>query len=135
MLMRMLVVRAENGKIVETTTYEGDLKKVLKEVISKALELWDPEKSDLVVMRHNQDINVKLPITPQQFERYSQFNLRRAGNVAIFTVPVYVISFENEWSGESLRDTKVFVVAPYVDEIVESAVKQLAVEITSPSEE
>jgi len=133
--MKILVVRAEYGKIVETYVKEGELVQVLKETVMRTLNLWNPEKSDLIVMKHSQDINVKIPITPQQFECYKRFNLRRAGNVAIFTIPVYVISFENEWSGESLRDTKVFIVAPYVDEIVENAVKQLASEITSVSEE
>ncbi|NPA97631.1 MAG: DUF2286 domain-containing protein [Crenarchaeota archaeon] len=134
--MRILIIRSENGNIVETVIVEGDLSVVLKDVVRKVLEMWEPTKSDLVVMRHNHDISVKLPITPQQFESYSKFNLRRTGNMATFTIPVYVISYENEWTEDgNLRDTKVFLVAPYVDDVVKSSVEELAKEITSGGEE
>ncbi len=133
--MKILIIRSENGEVIETSVAEGKLTEILKDVVRKVLELWDPTKSDLVVMRHSHDINVKLPITPQQFESYSKFNLRRTGNVATFTIPVYVISYENEWSEEGLRDTKVFVVAPYVDDVVKKAVEDLAREITKLNSE
>jgi len=134
--MRILIVRSENGEVVESTVVEGDLAEVLKSIVRKVLELWDPTRSDLVVMRHSHDISVKLPITPQQFENYSKFNLRRTGNMATFTIPVYVVSYENEWTSEGgLRDTKVFVIAPYVDDVVKEAVESLAREITKVSEE
>ncbi len=134
--MQILIVRSENGEVVESTVVEGDLAEVLKSIVRKVLELWDPTRSDLVVMRHSHDISVKLPITPQQFENYSKFNLRRTGNMATFTIPVYVVSYENEWTSEGgLRDTKVFVIAPYVDDVVKEAVESLAREITKVSEE
>ncbi len=134
--MQILILHVERGEVKERTIVEGEITEVVKNVVTKALNLWNPEASDLVVMRHRQEIQVKLPITKEQYERYSKFGLRRAGDKAVFEVPVYVVSYENEWVGEDLVDTKVFIIAPLVDEIVSREIENLAKMITTvPSEE
>jgi len=129
--MKILVLRVENGEVKERTVVEGDLHAVLRSTVVKALDYWDPTKSDLVVMRHSHEIQVQLPLTKEQYELYSKFKLRRLGDRAAFTIPLYVVSYENEWRGEELVDTKIFVVSPYIDSRVEEEITKLATTITS----
>jgi len=128
--MRILILRAEYGEVKEKNVVEGEISSILKDVVKKALELWDPKKSDLIVMRHSHEMQVKLPISKEQYLLYSKFNLRRQGDKAVFEIPLYVISFENQWMGEELIDSKVFIVAPYVDDYTEQELKRLAQSIT-----
>lgn len=128
--MRILILRAEYGEVKEKNVVEGEISSILKDVVKKALELWDPKKSDLIVMRHSHEMQVKLPISKEQYLLYSKFNLRRQGDKAVFEIPLYVISFENQWMGEELIDSKVFIVAPYVDDYTEQELERLAQSIT-----
>ncbi|HID80176.1 MAG TPA: DUF2286 domain-containing protein [Ignisphaera sp.] len=128
--MRILILRAEYGEVKEKNVVEGEISSILKDVVKKALELWDPKKSDLIVMRHSHEMQVKLPISKEQYLLYSKFNLRRQGDKAVFEIPLYVISFENQWMGEELVDSKVFIVAPYVDDYTEQELERLAQSIT-----
>ncbi|MCS7112111.1 MAG: DUF2286 domain-containing protein [Ignisphaera sp.] len=133
--MKLLIIRAENGEIKDKQIAEGDFNNVLKNVILKTLELWDPVKSDLIIVRHKQEIIVKLPIKRGQYETYSQFNLKRKGDSASFEIPVYLISFENQWIDDNIIDSKVFVVSPYVDDYVTDKIVELAKNVTSQKEE
>ncbi len=133
--MKVLVLRAEYGEIKEKSVIEGDMPAILKEVVKKALELWDPRRSDLIVVRHSHDMQVKLPISKEQYMLYSKFNLRRQGDRAVFEIPLYVVSFENQWVGEDLVDARVFIVAPYIDNYTEQELEKLARTITSGGEE
>ena len=128
--MKILILRAEYGEVKEKNVVEGEISTVLKDVVKKALELWDPKKSDLIVVRHSHEMQVKLPISKEQYLLYSKFNLRRQGDKAIFEIPLYVISFENQWMGEELVDSKVFIVAPYIDNYTEQELEKLAQSIT-----
>ena len=128
--MKILILRAEYGEVKEKNVVEGEISTVLKDVVKKALELWDPKKSDLIVVRHSHEMQVKLPISKEQYLLYSKFNLRRQGDKAIFEIPLYVISFENQWIEEELVDSKVFIVAPYIDNYTEQELEKLAQSIT-----
>uniref|UniRef100_A0A7C5TKD7 DUF2286 domain-containing protein n=1 Tax=Ignisphaera aggregans TaxID=334771 RepID=A0A7C5TKD7_9CREN len=132
--MKLLIIRAENGEIKDKQVTEGEFNAVLKNVVIKALELWDPSKSDLITVKHKQEIMVKLPITREQYEIYAQFNLRRKGDSAFFEIPVYLISFENQWIDDNIMDSKVFIVSPYIDEYVSEKIVELAKNITSQEE-
>lgn len=132
--MKLLIVRAEEGEVKDSQIVEGELNNTLKNVVIKTLELWDPIKSDLIIVRHRHEITVKLPIKREQYEAYLQFNLRRKGDTATFEVPVYLVSFENQWIGENIVDSKVFVVSPYIDDYVAEKVIELAKNITSQKE-
>jgi len=133
--LKILILRAEYGEIKEKMISEGDFNKILKEVIIRTLDLWDPNKSDLIVVRHSQEITIKLPIKKEQYDLYSQFNLRRKGDYASFDVPLYLVSFENQWIDNNIIDSKVFVVSPYIDDYVSERIEELAINITSPESE
>lgn len=126
---------SENGAIKSVEKVEGELSQAIKRAVLKSMEDWDVTKSDLMVMRDLYPVSVKLPLTKEQYERYSGYNLRRAGGEATFEVPVYFISYENEWRGESYVDRKVAVVAPIVDDFVEKAIFELAENATKEPEE
>ncbi len=130
--MKILIIRAEYGEIKEKKVVEGEPAKVLKEVVAKALEMWNPSQSDLVVVRHTHEVRVKLPLSKEQYQLYSRYNLRKVGSdMAAFDVPLYVVSYENRWVGEDLVDSRVFIVAPYLDDNVASTIEELAKSITS----
>ena len=129
--MKVLVLRAELGEIKEKNIVEGEFNNVLKDVVMKALTIWEPQKSDLIVMRHKHEISIKLPIRKEQYDLYSQLNLRRKGDVATVEVTVYLVSFENQWIDDNIIDSKVFIVAPYIDEFISEKIEELARGITS----
>jgi len=130
--LKILVLRAELGEIKEKNVVEGDFNNVLKDVVMKALSLWEPQKSDLIVVKHRHEINIKLPIKKEQYDLYSQLNLRRKGDVATIEVLIYLVSFENQWIDNDIIDSKVFLVAPYIDDFISEKIEDLAKGITSP---
>jgi len=130
-----LVVRVEEGKIVEKKVIPKKLDVTLREVILGVLNEWNPETSDLLVIRHRQEFTVRLPLSKEQYLKYSKFNLRRVENMAVFEVPLYVISFENRNIDDKLQDTKVYIVAPYIDDFVSDQIAKLGIDITTAVEE
>ncbi|NHV45958.1 MAG: DUF2286 domain-containing protein, partial [Candidatus Verstraetearchaeota archaeon] len=86
-----LVIRAREGKIVEKTKVPGDLKEVIKKKVMECISLWDVEKADFTVIRDPQyPISVGLPLTKEQYELYSKYNMSRTSEgTVIFYVPVY----------------------------------------------
>lgn len=133
--MKLMVIRSEEGEIKDQRIVEGELEQILKDVVVRSLELWDPQRSDLVVIRHKHEVSLKLPLKREQYELYSRFNLKRVGDKAVFEMPIYVVSYENEWIEDNIRDSKVFIVAPYIDEETANNIIELAKSITSSEEE
>lgn len=133
--MKILIIKSEEGEIKDKQIAEGELEQVVKEVVIRALSLWNPQRSDLVVVKHKHEVALPLPITKEQYELYSRFNLKRFGDRAIFEIPIYIVSYENEWIEDNIRDSKVFIVTPYVDEATANDITELAKSITSVSEE
>jgi len=134
MSTKIIIIEADRGSIKHRELREGNLEEVVKEVTVEVLNLWDPTKSDLIVMRHEHDIEVPLPLTKDQYERYLKYNLRRVSQEkAKFTIPLYIISYDNEWIGEDVVDNKVRVVAPYIDDITVKELEELAISTTKKS--
>ncbi|MCQ5337348.1 MAG: DUF2286 domain-containing protein [Candidatus Methanomethylicia archaeon] len=129
-----LVIRAREGKIVEKTKVPGDLKEVIKKKVMECISLWDVEKADFTVIRDPQyPISVELPLTKEQYELYSKYNMSRTSEgTVIFYVPVYIISFDNEYTDENYIDKEVIVIAPALDEKAEEAIIELAIQTTTP---
>jgi hypothetical protein len=129
-----LVIRAREGKIVEKTKVPGDLKEIIKKKVMECISLWDVEKADFTVIRDPQyPISVELPLTKEQYELYSKYNMSRTSEgTVIFYVPVYIISFDNEYTDENYIDKEVIVIAPALDEKAEEAIIELAIQTTTP---
>jgi len=130
--LKIIVARSKQGKLEEVSIAEGELKTKVREVVEEALRLWDMETSDFIVMRDRYTMQVKLPLTKEQYEEYSKYDLRRlSGSEAEVRIPIYVISFNNEWRGEDYVDKEVYVVAPYVNEEQAEDIKELASNATA----
>jgi len=130
----IVILWSENGIIKSSEKVRGDLRKVVKEAVRRSVDFWDADKSDLVVLRDIYPMSVKLPLTKEQYDKYASYNLRRAGDEATFEVPVYFISYDNEWKGDSYVDHKMVVVAPRIDDFVEKALCELAESSTKETE-
>ncbi len=127
-----MVVRAENGKIVDSQIIDGEIIDVVKKVAAKAIEEWDPEFSDYIVMKDKYEVSLKLPLTKEQFERFRKFGLRRTSDgYATFDIPVYVISFENQWVENDYVDRKIYLVSIYVDDNIKKELEDWAASSTS----
>ena len=132
MVEKVLVVRAEEGRVVEEKVVEGDMASVVKDIVAKALKEWKPPESDFVVVRENYRVTVDLPLSSEEYERYSRYGLRRtSGGQAEFEIPVYLVSFANEWRGEDYRDRKIYLVAVYVDDKLRGEMASWAAESTA----
>ena len=131
---KILVIRAEEGKVVEDNVIEGDMAETVRQVASRALREWEPRDSDFVIVREKYRVTVDLPLSSEDYDRYSKYGLRRtSGGQAEFEIPVYLVSFANEWSGEDYRDRKIYVVAVYIDDKLRKEMADWAAESTGSS--
>jgi len=119
------------GKVNQTKRLQGELKTTLRKTVEEALEKWNFEASDFSVIKDEYPITLQPPLKREQVDRYMNYNLRRdTGGTATFTVPVYIISFDNTVLEESYLDNQVFVVTTAIDEFVEKEVTEYARAIT-----
>lgn len=135
-MSKTLVLRSREGSLVSKTTIDSEIAQAVRKVVAGAVSLWAIETSDFIVIRDVYPVSVKLPISKEQYELYSKYDMSRTTNGSVmFNVPVYVISFDNEWQEEDYVDKEVIVVAPVVDEKVEDIITELAIEATKPKED
>ena len=132
----IIVVRSREGVLVSKTKQAGDMKEVVKKQVVEALSLWPLDRADFTVIRdHQYPVSVKLPISKEQYDLYSKYDMSRTTNGSImFHIPVYIISFDNEYRDDNYIDKEVLVVAPLIDQKVEEAIVELAVESTKPAQ-
>jgi glucose/mannose-6-phosphate isomerase len=57
--VKVLVVRAEKGKVIMSEVIEGELYDVIKKYVSIASSEWDPRVSDFVVVREDLNVDVE----------------------------------------------------------------------------
>ncbi|MBC7120106.1 MAG: DUF2286 domain-containing protein [Candidatus Methanosuratus sp.] len=135
-MSKTLVLRSKEGLLVSKATVDGTIAQVVRNVVIDAVSLWSVDKSDFIVIRDMYPVSVKLPISKEQYDLYSKYDMSRTTNGSVmFNVPVYVISFDNEWQEEDYVDKEVIVVAPVVDQKVEEIITELAVEATKPNDQ
>ncbi len=132
---KIAVISSEKGKASIIERYEGKLNEIVRNVAKKALEIWDLNRSDFIIIRDKYPVEVNLPITKEEYEIYSKYNLRRTSSkTASFELPVYIISYDNEWAEENYKDYKVLVVVPDVGENIMKEVVNWAAEMTLEKE-
>lgn len=136
-MAQIVIVRAREGNLVSKNMVEGEFKEVVKKTVSDALSLWLIDSADFTVIRDPQyPVTAKAPITKEQYDLYSKYDLQRTTNGSVmFHLPVYIISFDNVYLEDSYLDREVLVVAPYVDKIAEEHIIELALESTKPPQE
>jgi len=116
--VKVLVVRAEIGKVVMSEVVEGELYDVIKKYVSIASLEWDPRVSDFVVIREDLNVDVEGSLEEVVLEYLrSHGSLEEGEGVLKVKIPVYTISFDNRFVGEDLYiENKVYIIAPYVNE-------------------
>lgn len=133
-IVPVLVIRSVEGKIEDVKVYtDKSLEDVLREYGKKAIDEWNPALSDFTIMKTFYELRYKLPIDPDLYDVIEALELEmmREGNELIVKLPVYTISFDNRWSGESYRDLKVYVVTYLIDENVKNQLVEYAAETTA----
>ena len=134
----ILVIRAEEGRVVEKRIVEGDLVEVVKQVAREAFEEWDPAGSDFLVIRDFKEIDIPFEsVTPELFDVLRDYGITKKeveGELrASFTLPVYTISFENEMIGDEMSlEKKIYMIVPHIMDEVDAIFEKLAADITSP---
>ena len=131
---RVLVVKAEEGRVTEVREHEGtDVARIAKEVASRALSLWDPGSSDFTVIRSSFEARYKLPIKPELYDVLEQLDLPKSvgGGELYVQLPVYTISFDNAWQGDKYVDKRVYVVALVIDDESRAQIVEYAKDATS----
>ncbi len=124
---KVLVIRAEDGRVVQSVIEEGKIEDVVKNYARRALNEWEPIYSDFVVLRDKYEVRLKLPISPEQFEKFSKYGLERTPDgYAVFSITIYTISFDNFWIEGSYQDRKMYLIAPYVDENIKKELEEAA---------
>ncbi len=130
--MKTLVVKAVQGNIVSKHLEDKPYTQVVKDVVAAAVNEWNPEKSDLTVIRAKLEVEYKHPISPELYDKILELNLNayRQGDLVVVEVPLFVISYDNEWLGDTYHDKAIYVVAPYLDDNMINAVASYATDTT-----
>ncbi|MEM0068033.1 MAG: DUF2286 domain-containing protein, partial [Saccharolobus sp.] len=105
--MKILVLKSENGKITSEKVIEGELDRVIRDIAKQALEEWNEMASDFIIMHDSQEIRIPLPLKPDLYESIKGFLVGKDKKEAIAKIPVYIISYENEWRENDFQDKKV----------------------------
>ena len=134
--MKVLSVRAERGKVVESVVVDGDLAEVVKQRAQQALSEWDPRTSDFIVLKDYRELELPLPISPDLVDLLREVGeLSRTKDKAIARFPVYTISFENTMvSEDKYVEYKIYLIAPYINEDVKTELEAEAQDITTEKE-
>jgi len=133
--LKVLVIRAEYGKVVESDIVEGDLYEVTKEEVKRVIDEWEPRKSDFVVARDVREIEIKLPIDPALYDalRDAGIPLSRGKDKASAMLPIILVSFDSTIITEDeYQENKVLLIAPYINDDLRAELEAEAAEITSP---
>jgi len=130
--MKVLVIRADEGKLTSSEIIDGDYNAVAKEVIKIALEEWNPGESDLTAIRTKFELRYKLPIDPDLYDKIRDLNLElvREGNELIVNLPVLTISFDNAWLDDAYLDRRMYIVSIYLDDSAKQQLEEYAIEAT-----
>lgn len=133
---KVLVINFENGSIVESKVINEAIDEVIKKLLIDVLPKWSPKDSDLIVMKHEHEVTIKLPLSKELYESLAKFGLSRKSASEVSTrIPVYVVSYDNTWVGDELVDRKFYLVAPYINEDIKKEMESLAKDLTTPESE
>jgi Uncharacterized protein conserved in archaea len=134
--LKVLVIRAERGKVVRDEVVEGELKDVVKGKALEALNEWSPETSDFIVLKDERELELPLPLKPELVDALRSIgSLSRTKDKAIVRFPIYTISFENKMvSEDKYVEYKVYLLAPYINEDLKTELEAEAQDITTEKE-
>ena len=110
-----IVARIRNYALVSSEVVSGKVTDVVRRVAAELLKEWDPERGDFMVLRDDRVIQVKLPLpSPELYDRLKNYNIRRSGDSAEATIPVYEIIYSGDWVGGGFRAEEAVLVFPFI---------------------
>ncbi|MEM4041876.1 MAG: DUF2286 domain-containing protein [Saccharolobus sp.] len=133
--MKILVLKSENGKITSEKVIEGELNRVIRDIAKQALEEWNEMASDFIIMHDSQEVRIPLPLKPDLYESIKGFLVGKDKKEAIAKIPVYIISYENEWRENDFQDKKVYVISYYINDELKKDIISDAEQMTSEQKE
>lgn len=133
--MKIIVIKSENGNVSKKDIVDGNIPEVLRTTANEALKEWNENSSDFIIMKDMHEVHIPLPLKPQTYELLKNYIKSRTKTEAVAEIPVYVISFDNEWIESDFKDKRVYVVSPYIDEKSENELLEYAKQVTSPVQE
>jgi hypothetical protein len=117
LMQKTLAVRSEMGKISSREIINGSLKEVLRKKAIEVLEEWEENSSDFIILRDTYEVRKKIPFkSDEEYEALRSYISGREGSEVVLKVPVFIISFQNEWRENDFVDKKIYLIAPYLGE-------------------
>jgi len=133
---KVVIINVERGSIKSSKLVEDSIENAVKNVIIDVLPQWSPKNSDLIVIKHEHIVTLRLPISKDIYDEIIKYGFERRSSSEIdIKLPVYVVSYDNSWVDEDVIDNKVFVIAPYISEEVKKQIEELAIEVTTTHNE
>ncbi|MFP3258492.1 MAG: DUF2286 domain-containing protein [Caldivirga sp.] len=136
-----VVARIKNYTLVGSEVINGKVNDVVRRVAAELLREWDPERGDFMVLRDDRVIQVKLPLpSPELYDRLKNYNIRRSGDSAEATIPVYEIIYSGNWVSGGFRAEDAVLVFPFIsselnNQIISDVINALKAEEASFEEE
>ena len=114
--MKIAVVRAESGKVVESYIFEGELEEIVKDIARQAMDEWDPRSSDFIVTKDTYQLTISGRPDEEMLDELEEKGLvaRDQSGVKVITT-IYYISFDTELGeDENYIDKKMYIIAPLI---------------------
>ncbi|MEM4746139.1 MAG: DUF2286 domain-containing protein, partial [Metallosphaera sp.] len=112
--MKVIILKSESGKVTADYLEEGDIGDVVRRTAEKALKEWNELTSDFIIMRDSQEAKLPLPLKPEIYEKTKNFLTGKDKTSAFLKLPIFIISFDNQWREENFQDRKVYVISYYL---------------------
>lgn len=123
MVESCVVARVRNYSVVSSEVVDGKVTEVIKRVAVELIKEWNPEGSDFMILRDNRVIQIKLPLpSPELYDRLRNYNIRRVGDLAEATIPVYEVIYSSDWGDEGFRVSEVILVFPFISNELNSQI-------------
>ncbi|WP_188596757.1 DUF2286 domain-containing protein [Thermocladium modestius] len=117
-LSESIIIYVENNNVSKKETAKGDTASVVKDLAKKLIEEWDPNASDFIVLKDQYPIKLPLPLSKELMDKLSRFDIKRVGNEAEASLPVYEITYSNKWEEETFKAERLIVISPFINDEV-----------------
>jgi hypothetical protein len=114
--VKIAVIRAEYGRVVESFVFEGELEDIVKDVARHAMEEWNPGSSDFFVIKEVHALTVTGSPESEVIEELERRGMvaREEGSLKVLAT-IYYITFDTELGeDENYIDRKMYVIAPLI---------------------
>jgi hypothetical protein len=135
-LSESVIIYVENNNIAKKEVLKGDVSTVVKDLAKKLIEEWDPNASDFIILKDQYPVKLPLPLSKELMDKLSSFDIKRVGNEAEASLPVYEITYSNKWEEETFKAERLIVISPLInDEITTQITDAVINALNEESEE